>query len=68
MKISKTVNYTITFSVQAYWSEEGGMGHSCHSEGWNELIDAIAALEYAENNNPDHDWEIIANVAKVVRW
>lgn len=67
MRISKTINYTITFSIEAHWGEEGGMGHDCHSEGWNELIDAITALEYAQNANPERDWQIIVNTQKTLK-
>lgn len=67
MKISKTISYTIDFSIEAHWGVEGGMGHECHSEGWSDLLEAIHALEYAENQNPKRDWQIIANVVKSVK-
>lgn len=64
MKISKTINYEISFSIEAHWSEEGGMGHEVFASGMLDMIEAINALEFAEVKDSNLDWQIIVNIDK----
>ena len=66
MKIDTQATYTITFSVQAYWNEEGGMGHDTFGKVVDDLPAAILQLELAQISNPKLDWQIICDVTKQV--
>ena len=41
MKLSVTTSHTVQFSVEAFWSEEGGMGHDSYGTPQNTLEEAI---------------------------
>jgi len=64
MKIRITVSHIVTFSVQAFWNEEGGMGHESFGKDCDDLYDALIQLELAKTNAPDIDWIIVCNVTK----
>ncbi len=66
MKISKTINYDLTFSVCAHWGEEGGMGFESFAYDLDTLLEALSHLEHAQKVQPERDWEIVVNVLKSV--
>lgn len=64
MKINKTISYDISFSIEAHWSEEGGMGHEVFASGILDMLEALNALEYAEVKDSEQNWQIIVNIDK----
>jgi hypothetical protein len=58
MKISNTINYNLTFKVEAFWDEEGGMGTEQYGASVSELTDALRILESAKNTQPKLPWII----------
>ena len=65
MEIKKTTKYTITFWVEAFWNEEGGMGHNHFGNKLDRIEDAIHNLELAKERNPDNSWIITCYVETV---
>jgi hypothetical protein len=62
MKIQVTTSHTITFTVEAFWNEEGGMGQDQFGGEVKELAEAIRLLEMAKAHNAEPDWVIVARV------
>lgn len=66
MKLTKTTVHDITFSVEAFWDEEGGMGHECMVSGLQTLAEAVEAYERACLTRSDLTWIIAADVSTKV--
>ena len=47
MKITKKAAYYIAFTVEAFWPEEGGMGHETFGEIVDTIEEAVHLLEIA---------------------
>jgi hypothetical protein len=62
MNIKTTTSHAITFTVEAFWSEEGGMGQDQYGEAVQELPQAIRLLELARVATPAMDWKIVVHV------
>lgn len=70
MKLTKTTTHDITFSVQYFGGNEGGMDHSFFGKKCNELAEAIELLEAAEREQPgdsNGEWYIVADVKKSIK-
>lgn len=48
MSITTEIKTTITFKVEAFWNEEGGMGSDSFGGDYNTLEEAIFALHLAK--------------------
>ena len=66
MNIKTTTSHAITFTVEAFWDEEGGMGHDQYGEAAQDLPQAIRILELARVAQPQTDWCIVADVKTTV--
>ena len=66
MNIKTTTSHTIAFTVEAFWSEDGGMGQDQYGEAVQELSEAIRLLELARVATPDYDWKIVGEVKTTV--
>lgn len=62
MNIKTTTSHAITLTVEAFWSEEGGMGQDQYGEAVQELPQAIRLLELARVAQPETDWKIVGDV------
>ncbi len=66
MKISVNKTVVVTFAVEAYWNEEGGMGYTEFANNISTLEEAINKLEVARSERshlPNGvDWIITADV------
>lgn len=62
MKLSTTTHHAVTFTVKAFWPEEGGMGSDQYGESVQELAQAIRLLELARVAQPKTDWKIVGEV------
>ena len=67
MRISTTIVHTVTFSVRAFWSEEGGMGQDSFGPSCDTLIEALVHLDLANAQDPKTDWLIVCSTAKQVQ-
>ena len=67
MKITTTVVHTVMFSVQAFWSEEGGMGHGAFGTVCETLIEALVQLDLAITKENDKDWVVVCDVSKQIQ-
>lgn len=66
MIIKTTISHSVSFTVQAFWHEEGGMGQDQYGEAVTELPQAIRLLELARVAQPKTNWVIVADVKTVV--
>lgn len=63
MKLTKTTTHTITFSVEEFTSNEGGMDHrKSNSLPIETLEEAIDILRYTQAQDPTGDWIITVQV------
>lgn len=62
MNLKTTTSHAITFTVEAFWDEEGGMGQDQYGEGVQELAQAVRLLELARIAQPKEPWRIVADV------
>lgn len=62
MTIKTTTSHNLTFSVEAFWNEEGGMGHEQYGEDVQELTQALHLLELARVARSAYDWAIVCRV------
>jgi hypothetical protein len=62
MNIKTTTSHTISFTVEAFWSEEGGMGQDQYGEPVQELPQALRLLELAQVAQSKTNWVIVASV------
>ena len=62
MKLSVTTSHTVQFSVEAFWSEEGGMGHDSYGTPQNTLEEAIRLLDLVRSKDDKTPWVIVAHV------
>lgn len=62
MEIKKTTSHSITFTIEAFWDEQGGMGTDQYGESVGELHQAVHLLELAKVAKPKTDWKIIGTV------
>ena len=67
MKIKTTLEKTVTFSIEAYWNEEGGMGERVFVNGISSIEEAVVALDKANYIQNDMDWIIVGRVTEVIR-
>jgi len=74
MKLTKKATYIISFQVEAFWNEEGGMGSSTFGPTTNTLEDAIHQLELARSTDQvdkstygDTPWVIVCYVTTEVK-
>ena len=66
MKISTNTTHDLTFAVEAFWSEEGGMGCDSFGNKCADLHQALHLLELAKAQDSKIDWIITINVKTVV--
>lgn len=66
MKISATTKHDISFTVEAFWNEEGGMGQDQFGDVVPELVAAVRLLELARVAHPKTNWVIVGTVATTV--
>lgn len=64
MKVTKTINYSVTFTIQYFETTEGGMDSGTYGRDCAELSDAIMQLELAQIAEPGREWIITAEVEK----
>ena len=62
MILKSTTSHTITFTVEAFWSEEGGMGSDSFGGECSDLVQAVHQLELARAHNAKTDWVIVGKV------
>lgn len=56
----------MTFSIEAFWAEDGMLEQTFYIRGLRTLPDAIIALEKANISNPRQDWKILATIESEV--
>lgn len=66
MKINIQSSYNITFGVQAFWNEEGGMGSDSFGKQCDNIQTALVQLELAQVAEPNVEWIIVCGVEKQV--
>lgn len=67
MELSTNITHTITFSIQAFWNEEGGMGQDTFGEDCGSLNEAVVLLDLAQIKEPKLDWIITCNTFKKIK-
>lgn len=68
MELTTSTTHLITFSVQAFWDEEGGMGNDMYGDPVQELADAIRLLELARvGEKKKNKWVIVCDVETTVK-
>lgn len=66
MKLQTTTSHTISFTVEAFWNEEGGMGQDQYGEAVDTLQQAVRLLELARVKDPKTNWVIVCDVKTTV--
>lgn len=69
MNLKTTTSHTVIFTVESFWSEEGGMGHDTFGKAVDALPEALHLLELARASDQlakGLDWVIVGNVKTVV--
>ncbi len=66
MEITKTTKHLISFSVEAHWDEEGGMGCDSFGGSVKTIEEAVELFDLACISNPNQDWFIMGTVEKSV--
>lgn len=68
MKIATKSEHEIRFRVEAFWPEEGGMGHDAFGPIAETLEEAIALLQLAraQKHPPYVEWVIVGEVKTTV--
>lgn len=68
MKLTQTTEHEITFTVESFWSEEGGMGQNEYGKQVNTLEEAIHLLELARvARSTNTEWIIVGRVATKIK-
>ena len=67
MKITNTVSYNLIFTVECYWSEEGGMGFDDFGPECKTIQEALHYFELAKAKEPNEDWMICCRVTKEIK-
>ncbi len=67
MTLQTTITHKLTFAVEAFWDEEGGMGRDEYGTDQSELSEAVRLLELARVAFPKTRWIITCNVETVVK-
>ncbi len=67
MKLSVTTTHELTFAVEYFHQEEGGMSNERFGEGRQTLQEAIELLTIAKNHSPKNDWIITVDVKTTVK-
>jgi len=65
MNLTTKTSHVITFTVEAFWNEEGGMGSDTFGEPTGELPVAVRTLELARISGgipKGVEWVIVADV------
>lgn len=62
MQIKTIKTHNVSFSIQAFWNEEGGMGDASYGRIVHELHEAIAMLELAQIYDSKMNWIIVCDV------
>lgn len=62
MNITTKVSHTVTFTIEAFWNEEGGMGHDQLGGTFDDLTGAIRGLEIARLTQSTTEWVIVCRV------
>ncbi len=76
MIVSTTKTQTLTFTVEAWWAEEGGIGNDHFGSEVKTLAEALVLLELAKvkesyqsprgPHGPIVDWKIVVHVKTAV--
>lgn len=66
MEITKTTKHSITFTIEAHWSEEGGMGCDSFGSAVKTIEEAVELFDLACVSRPSQDWFIMGTVEKTV--
>lgn len=69
MKLTTTTTHDITFRVESFWDEEGGMGRDAFGKPVDTLQEAVRLLEIvnAQAGKDGPDWIITATVKSVTK-
>ncbi len=59
MKIQTTTTHEVTFTIESFWHEEGGMGHDQSGGDYNDLPQALRALELVHGQSKHPEWVIV---------
>jgi hypothetical protein len=62
MKLTVTTSHELVFAVEAFWSEEGGMGQDQFGENVATLEEAVALLMHARASRKSENWIITIQV------
>jgi hypothetical protein len=62
MNIKIVTEHTVSFTVEAFWNEEGGMGQDSFGGVVKELPEAVHLLELARKHSPKTNWVIVGQV------
>jgi len=62
MEIKVTKKHKVTFAIEYFEGQEGGVVCDTFRSGIGTIEEAIAALEMAEVNRAGHNWIITAEV------
>ena len=62
MKLTTTKVQELTFSVESFEAEEGGMDHQLFGKDCSELAEVVEQLDLAKIAHPKYDWVIVCRV------
>lgn len=66
MKITKTTEHTITFSVQYFYPNEGGMDNEQYGKEVATIEEALELYSLACIAQPNEGWVIVGEVEKKI--
>ena len=66
MEIKVTKKHKVTFAIEYFEGQEGGMDSDTFRHGIETIEEAVAALEMAQVNRAGHDWIITAEVTTTI--
>ena len=67
MEITNTIQYKLCFSVHYFEDGEGGMDTEQFGKDVYSLKEAVRLWEVADTTRPEHQWEIVSSVTRVVK-
>ena len=67
MKLTKTTEHNLTFSVWYHYSSEGGVDSEQFGNDVKTLEEAIEIWDLANVSRPAEDWVIVGTVEKVIK-
>ena len=67
MKLTKTTEHNIVFTVEYHYASEGGMENDTFGKEVKTLEEAIEIWDLANISRPSEDWVIVGTVEKVIK-